>query len=95
MLPDGLAASLRARLEIRRRTRGGAARLAASSRNLRQPHGERPGRAANAEIRGFSDWKERGVWAAGAAHVRRAENHGLENAGFVCHGGAEPIGGVP
>src|SRR5205823_12706723 len=36
-----------------------------------------------------------GICAAGAAQVRRTENHGLENAGSLCDGEAEIFGGVP
>src|SRR5215472_5383318 len=45
--------------------------------------------------RPVSFWKERGVCAAGAAHVRMIENHGLENAGAVCHAKPEITGGMP
>jgi hypothetical protein len=38
--------------------------------------------------------KERGVCAGGAAQVRTVGNHGLENAGSLCHGETEIIGGV-
>src|SRR5437763_13807517 len=42
----------------------------------------------------FSGWKKRGVCAAGAPHVPTMGNHGLENAGSLCHGETETIGGV-
>jgi hypothetical protein len=43
----------------------------------------------------FSSWKEQAFSRQAQRMFASPENHGLENAGSVCHVEAEIIGGVP